>query len=67
MDTNRDRHTFTAADVESMSADVEGLRKVLRLLNSGPGGIGQLRRVTKERLTAAETRLALAVTNVEGA
>lgn len=53
---------YSAEEVAQIEAEVRGLRDLKRLLNSGAGGIAQLKRITHEKLTAAENRLALAIT-----
>lgn len=53
---------YSADEIARIEAEVRGLRDIKRLLSSGAGGIAQLKRVTQEKLSAAEDRLALAIT-----
>jgi len=56
------QRTYTPRDIERLQAEVIGLAETKRLLNSGPGGIAQLRRIVHEKHSEAKDKLALAVT-----
>ncbi|HMN37565.1 MAG TPA: hypothetical protein PKD49_07635 [Hyphomicrobium sp.] len=61
MDATRGRaRLWTDAEVRKLEATLLGTREMMRLLNSGAGGISQLRRITKEKIEELESDLEMA-------
>ena len=56
---------ITAEQIAIIEAQLFGTREMMRLLNSGPGGIAQLRRITKQKIDELESVLALARTSAK--
>lgn len=51
---------LTPDEVAALESQIAGHKNILRLLNSGAGGIAQLRRIVTEKLAEANAHLKLA-------
>ncbi|WP_414461748.1 hypothetical protein [Hyphomicrobium sp. DY-1] len=51
---------FTPQQLVGLKESATGIRKMIRLLNSGPGGVVQLKRELKERLEFVDHQIFVA-------